>query len=76
VLAAVVALVVVLAQETTDRMYTDPGVAAGSALVGALVGAIIGSTRNRTLLGAVLGLFCGCIGWIIILVAFPKRPRY
>ncbi|MEK7866529.1 MAG: hypothetical protein AAB434_07575 [Planctomycetota bacterium] len=39
--------------------------------IGAGVGYLIGKGKNREVLGAVLGAFLGCIGWIIVAL-LPK----
>lgn len=44
-------------------------------LVGGLIGWLIGNSRGYPLAGFLLGGFCGCIGWIIVLL-LPKKYGY
>jgi len=46
-------------------------------VVSPIVGAIIGQTRNNRALGAVLGLFLGPLGWLLVLLndAREKCPE-
>ena len=38
-----------------------------------LVGAFCGRTREKEMLGAVVGALLGPIGWILILLAYPAK---
>ncbi len=42
-------------------------------IVGGIVGYLIGSSKNRPVLGLILGIFLGCIGWIIMLFVPTKQ---
>lgn len=41
-------------------------------VLGGLIGVLIGMWKKRPVLGAVLGAFLGCIGWVIVAV-LPKK---
>lgn len=43
-------------------------------IVGCIVGYFIGRSKNRPVLGFFLGLFLGCIGWIIMIFVPTKLP--
>jgi hypothetical protein len=75
-LTSLLAVATFLAQTADRPVYdVDPAVAFLGTLLSVGIGAWIGSTKNRTLLGAVLGFFCGCIGWIIMAL-LPKKSPY
>jgi hypothetical protein len=61
--------VVLLAAAGQSGLYVS------AAIIGGGVGGFIGYYKNRTVLGAVLGFFLGCLGWLIIAV-IPKKRRY
>jgi hypothetical protein len=43
-------------------------------LIGGGIGFLIGNSKNRPVLGLVLGALLGCIGWIIVAIVPRKSP--
>ena len=43
-------------------------------IIGGLVGLLIGRSKDRGLLGLILGALLGCIGWVIIAI-IPAKDR-
>jgi hypothetical protein len=75
--SALIGTIAVLAQTAgdDDTAYTL-GAAVGAFVISGGIGALIGMTKDRVVLGLLLGGFLGCIGWIIIALMGKKIPKY
>jgi hypothetical protein len=66
----------VLAQSSSESsLNVSPTAAVIGLIVGGGVGFAIGSSKNRPVLGLLLGAGLGCIGWLIVAL-IPKKDLY
>ena len=57
---------IVFAATSTSSSSIGAASVIPSMMIGGLIGAAIGYSKWRTGLGFLLGMFLGCIGWIIV----------